>query len=79
MLYLAKAVLPILFLTILLLNGSNNYYYLFEPADSRLAGYEGDPILRDTDLKIEVVTEELEKPTSMAFLAPDDILVLEQT
>lgn len=76
--YFAKAILPILFVTILLLNGTNNYYYFFEPASARLTGYEGGPILRDTDLKIEVVTEELEKPTSMAFLAPDDILVLEQ-
>jgi aldose sugar dehydrogenase len=32
----------------------------------------------DPNLKVEVVYEGLDRPTSMAFLAPDDILVLEQ-
>jgi hypothetical protein len=54
MLYFTKAVLPILLVTILLLNGSNNYYY-FEPANARLHPYGGDAVLRDTSLKIEVV------------------------
>src|SRR5829696_8671419 len=78
MLYVTKVVMPILLVTILLLNGGNNYNYFFEPANARLARYEGDPILRDTDLKVEVFAEGLEKPTSMAFLGPNDILVLEQ-
>ena len=78
MLYVTKVVMPILLVTILLLNGGNNYNYFFEPANARLARYEGDPILRDTDLKVEVFAEGLEKPTSMAFLGPNDILVLEK-
>src|SRR5215208_3496812 len=78
MLYVTKVVMPILLVTILLLNGGNNYNYFFEPANARLVRYEGDPILRDTDLKVEVFAEGLEKPTSMAFLGPNDILVLEQ-
>jgi aldose sugar dehydrogenase len=35
-------------------------------------------IISDPNLKIEVVTAGLERPTSMAFLGPDDILVLEK-
>src|SRR5215207_2645195 len=36
------------------------------------------PTVRDTNLGTEVVAEGLEFPTSMAFLGPDDILVLEK-
>jgi aldose sugar dehydrogenase len=36
------------------------------------------PRLRDSDLKIELVANGIESPTSMTFLGPDDILVLEQ-
>jgi aldose sugar dehydrogenase len=35
-------------------------------------------IINDPNLKIEVVAAGLERPTSMAFLGPDDILVLEK-
>jgi glucose/arabinose dehydrogenase len=41
-------------------------------ADSR--GY----IIQESNLKIETVTEGLEFPTTMAFVGPDDILVLEK-
>ena len=37
------------------------------------------PELRDPSLNIELVTNGIESPTSMAFLGPDDILVLEQS
>jgi len=37
-----------------------------------------DTFVRDTDLKVELVAEGLKSPTSMAFLGPDDILVLEK-
>ena len=78
MLYSTKAVLILLLVTILLVNVGNNYNNYFEPANARLEGYGGSPILRDTNIKIEVVAKDLEKPTSMAFLAPNDILVLEK-
>ena len=35
-------------------------------------------IIKDSNLKVELVSEGLELPTSMAFLGPDDILVLEK-
>jgi glucose/arabinose dehydrogenase len=37
-----------------------------------------EPIINDPNLKIEQVVEGLELPTTMAFLGPDDILVLEK-
>lgn len=39
---------------------------------------EGEPAVRDPSLKIETVTEGLMLPTTMAFVGPDDILVLEK-
>jgi glucose/arabinose dehydrogenase len=39
---------------------------------------KGDPAVRDPDLKIEIVTKGLMLPTTMAFVGPDDILVLEK-
>ena len=36
------------------------------------------PILNDSNLKVEVVFEGLTSPTSIAFLGPNDILVLEK-
>src|SRR4030095_3613563 len=39
---------------------------------------EGKPVVRDPNLKIETVTEGLTLPTTMAFVGPDDILVLEK-
>src|ERR671911_399858 len=36
------------------------------------------PRLRESGLNIEIVANGIESPTSMAFLGPDDILVLEK-
>ena len=38
----------------------------------------GTPIVTDPKLKVEVVAENLDFPTTMAFLGPDDIIVLEK-
>lgn len=38
----------------------------------------GTPIVTDPKLKVEVVAENLDFPTAMAFLGPDDIIVLEK-
>jgi aldose sugar dehydrogenase len=35
--------------------------------------------LHDPNLKIELVASRLDFPTTMAFLAPDDFLILEKT
>ena len=36
------------------------------------------PIVRDTNLGIEVVAEGLEFPTTIAFIGPNDLLVLKK-
>jgi glucose/arabinose dehydrogenase len=36
------------------------------------------PNIRDSNLNLELVADRIESPTTMAFLGPDDILVLEQ-
>ena len=38
----------------------------------------GDPQLADSHLKVEEVASGLDTPTTMAFLGPNDILVLEK-
>jgi glucose/arabinose dehydrogenase len=40
--------------------------------------YDGKPDIKDSRLKLEEVAANIELPTSMAFLGPDDILVLEK-
>src|SRR5215207_10536248 len=39
---------------------------------------DGKPDITDSRLKLEEVAANLELPTNMAFLGPDDILVLEK-
>jgi glucose/arabinose dehydrogenase len=39
---------------------------------------EGEPAVRDSSLRIETVTDGLMLPSTMAFVGPDDILVLEK-
>ena len=36
------------------------------------------PIIKDTNLKAEIFAQGLKSPTSMAFLGPKDILVIEK-
>jgi aldose sugar dehydrogenase len=56
--------------------GFNNYYFV-GATDSQ--GYELLPIINnDPNLKTELVFKGLKFPTSMAFLGPNDILVLEE-
>jgi glucose/arabinose dehydrogenase len=44
----------------------------------RYSNGTGAPELTDRHLKVEVVAQDLELPTTMAFLGPNDILVLEK-
>jgi aldose sugar dehydrogenase len=56
--------------------------FIYEGYSSKLNLTDGDgavtPIIHDPNLKVEQVVEGLELPTTMAFLGPDDILVLEK-
>jgi glucose/arabinose dehydrogenase len=46
--------------------------------DSMLFYSYAQPAIKDSNLKVEILVQGLEFPTSMAFLAADDILVLEK-
>jgi glucose/arabinose dehydrogenase len=55
------------------------YYYHSAYANSlELKKPNKVPIINDPNLKVEIVFKGLKFPTSMAFLGPDDILVLEK-
>src|SRR6478736_8853531 len=52
--------------------------YAQEEFRQREFSENGDPQLADSRLKIEEVASGLDTPTTMAFLGPNDILVLEK-
>jgi aldose sugar dehydrogenase len=49
-----------------------------EGVNASIGGDEEQPSIKDPNLGVELVSKGLEFPTSMAFLGPDDILVLEK-
>jgi glucose/arabinose dehydrogenase len=51
----------------------SSYSLGLEPPSSKL-----DPVVKDSDLRIEEVAEGLELPTTMAFIGDNDFLVLEK-
>jgi aldose sugar dehydrogenase len=54
------------------------YYYNFAEAKVVASKSIKSPIIADPNLKVELVARGLKSPTSMAFLGPNDILVLEK-
>ena len=66
-------------ITILVLGfiAPSQYYYSAYGAVSKAESNDG-PIIKDSHLKVEMVSKGLKFPTSMAFLGPNDILVLEK-
>src|ERR671930_1462623 len=54
------------------------YYYNFAEAKVVASKSIKSPIIADPNLKVELVVRGLKSPTSMAFLGPNDILVLEK-
>src|SRR6266487_4697164 len=59
-------------------NSSRLYFQNAYAAYTKAVPIAGGPTLIDPNLKAEVVFKGLEVPTSMAFLGPNDILVLEK-
>src|ERR671923_732208 len=59
-------------IAILLLNQSILNVY----AQSKELQNIGDITINDPNLKVELVTDEIKPPTSMAFLGPNDFLIL---
>src|SRR6266852_1916390 len=78
---LSLSIFALLALSLLMLIG--NYYSCYHYFDAHAAyslapPYAGGPTVNVTNLKVELVFEGLKAPTSMAFLGPDDILVLQK-
>jgi aldose sugar dehydrogenase len=69
----------ILIVTILVLTSfiQTGYYFAYA-AYTKAPPSAGGPIIRDPNLKTEIAFTGLQAPTSMAFLGPNDILVLEK-
>ena len=61
-------------------NGNYNYYHTFNAyaAYTKATVASGGPALNDPNLKVETLVKGLAVPTSMAFLGPNNILVLEK-
>jgi aldose sugar dehydrogenase len=69
----------ILIVTILVLTSfiQTGYYFAYA-AYTKAPPSAGGPIIRDPNLKTEIAFTGLQAPTSMAFLGPNDILVLQK-
>jgi aldose sugar dehydrogenase len=65
-------IISVIFLSLIL------YFTYHGNSFADLTDYERTASINDPDLKVEQVIEGLELPTSMAFLGPNDILVLEK-
>jgi len=65
----------------MLIGNYYRYYHYFDAhaAYSLVPPSVGGPTVNDTNLKVELVFEGLKSPTSMAFLGPNDILVLQKS
>ena len=55
-----------------------HFAYAQQEKPSIRTGSETPNIIKDLNLKVELISKGLELPTSMAFLGPNDILVLEK-
>ena len=65
-------------LTLLSIVGYNSGFSIISSVYARPAVSPDGPTLNDPNLFVETVYQGLKSPTSMAFLGPDDILVLEK-
>jgi len=74
-------ILGLSFLTLISVGCYNSDYYsiIINPAYARPQVAAGGPTINDPNLAVETVYQGLNLPTSMAFLEPDDILVLEKS
>ena len=71
----------IFLITILLLSfipSYHSWYYQAYAEVTKASTSPGGPTINDPTLRVELVFKGLKKPTTMAFLGPNDILVLEK-
>jgi aldose sugar dehydrogenase len=79
--FLLNRALSIIFLfTIFILKIISIIHFTYTQQEMpTLTTSQGAPnVIEDPNLNVELVSDGLELPTSMAFLGPDDILVLEK-
>src|SRR6266487_872417 len=55
-----------------------DYHHIAYAAYTKATVAHGGPTVNDPNLRVELVAKGLDVPTSMAFLGPNDILVLEK-
>ncbi len=75
-----RTLTTLVLITILALNSILITHFAYAQQETpRISSGSGTPnIIKDPNLKVELISEGLELPTSMAFLGPNDILVLEK-
>ena len=79
---LSLSIFVLLVLSLLMLvDNYYSYYHYFDAyaAYSLAPPAAGGPSVNDTNLKVELVFKGLKSPTSMAFLGPNDFLVLQKS
>jgi aldose sugar dehydrogenase len=73
------AILALLIIPIIpIILSQYTYHYFFHLALARIPKFRGDVIIHDPNLTAEIVAQGLRSPSTMAFLGPNDILVLEK-
>jgi aldose sugar dehydrogenase len=74
---IANLFFVVFLITILLISSSESIKYL-NYANAQKSVNKKEPIINDPNLKADLVANGLELPTGMAFLGPNDILVIEK-
>ena len=73
------AILALLIIPIIpIILSQYTYHYFFHLALARIPKFRGDVIIHDPNLTAEIVAQGLRSPSTMTFLGPNDILVLEK-
>jgi glucose/arabinose dehydrogenase len=76
--FILSFILGFSFLNLISIDRNNSDYSIISPIYARPQVSPDGPILNDPNLIVETVYQGLKSPTSMAFLGPDDILILEK-
>ena len=76
--FVLSFILGFSFLSFISIDRNNSDYSIVSTAYARPQVSPDGPTLNDSSLAVETVYQRLKSPTSMAFLGPDDILVLEK-
>jgi glucose/arabinose dehydrogenase len=77
---LVSVIIPLLIISLLIFTSITHFYSIKAQEEFAETAFEeeGKPNLFDPNLKISTIVEGLSTPTSLAFLGPGDILVLEK-